>query len=509
MRAKLLILALYIFAVIPAMADVEINEANFPDERFRNWVLSQSYGQDGVLTEAEIKSISNLTIPVKSNIQSLKGIEYFVALNFLGCDFNQLTSLDVSQNKELIYLFCTNNQLETLDLSKNTKLRSLTCYCNNIKSEGMDGLVASLPANSDGSGLMRVVWSQGEHNAMTTTQVAAAKAKGWTPQYYDGSTWLDYEGNVEHRIEINETNFPDKMFRSFLLSQAYGQDGYLSDSEIQEVKSMDVNVKEIQSLKGIEFFTALTELECGWNNLTSLDLSQNPHLIVVQCNWCKSLKSLDVSKNTALKELYCSINELTTLDISNNSELSILFCLDNQLTSLDVSKNTALKSLSCCWNLLKELDLSHNVLLQDLSCHSNQLTSLVLPKNSIDLTQLECYGNQIKGESMDALVESLPNTTNGVMEVVHNELEQVNELEQNVMTTTQVTAAKAKGWMPMYFNNGDWQPYDGSEPSGIEHIAADMNAEKALWYDLTGRVIKGKPTQRGVYIHNRRKTVVK
>lgn len=508
MRAKLLILALYIFAVIPAMADVEINEANFPDEKFRNWVLSQSYGQDGVLTETEIKSISNLTIPVKSNIQSLKGIEYFVALNFLGCDFNQLTSLDVSQNKELMYLFCTNNQLETLDLSKNTKLRSLTCYCNNIKSEGMDALVASLPANSDGSGLMRVVWSQGEQNVMTTAQVATAKAKGWTPQYYDGSTWLDYEGVVENRIEINESNFPDPKFRSFLLSQPYGEDGYLSDSEILGVKSIDVNVKEIQSLQGIEYFTALTQLECGWNNLTSLDLSQNLALTELFCSW-NQLTELNVSKNTALEEIICNVNELTALDVSNNTELLLLACQFNNLTSLDVTNNTALTTLYCDGNMFKVLDLSKNTLLKSLGCSRNELTELDVSKN-IELTQLGCSGNQIKGESMDALIESLPYTTDGVMEVINNDLEQVNEFaEQNVMTTSQVAAAKAKGWTPMYFHDGNWHPYDGSDPSGIEDITADKNTLNSKWYDLGGRVIEGKPAQRGVYIKNGRKMVVK
>ena len=35
-------------------ADVEINEKNFPDNSFRNWILSQPYGKDGVLTDKEI-----------------------------------------------------------------------------------------------------------------------------------------------------------------------------------------------------------------------------------------------------------------------------------------------------------------------------------------------------------------------------------------------------------------------------------------------------------------------
>ena len=45
---KTLLLATFAMMLpLVASADVEINETTFPDEGFRNWVLRQSYGQDG------------------------------------------------------------------------------------------------------------------------------------------------------------------------------------------------------------------------------------------------------------------------------------------------------------------------------------------------------------------------------------------------------------------------------------------------------------------------------
>jgi hypothetical protein len=38
----------------PVATGITINETNFPDENFRNWILSQEYGKDGVLTDDEI-----------------------------------------------------------------------------------------------------------------------------------------------------------------------------------------------------------------------------------------------------------------------------------------------------------------------------------------------------------------------------------------------------------------------------------------------------------------------
>ncbi|MCD8154577.1 MAG: hypothetical protein LUF78_07835, partial [Clostridiales bacterium] len=56
---------------------------------------------------------------------------------------------------------------------------------------------------------------------------------------------------------------------------------------------------------------------------------------------------LDVSSNTALKQLYCQNNSLTSLDISHNPELTYLDCTDNQITTLDIRANTKLKNYSC------------------------------------------------------------------------------------------------------------------------------------------------------------------
>ena len=63
----------------------------------------------------------------------------------------------------------------------------------------------------------------------------------------------------------------------------------------------------ISNLNGIEAFTALTGLDCGDNQLTSLDVSKNTALTELNCSFMQ-LTSLDVSKNTALTYLMCSGN---------------------------------------------------------------------------------------------------------------------------------------------------------------------------------------------------------
>jgi Leucine-rich repeat (LRR) protein len=129
-------------------------------------------------------------------------------------------------------------------------------------------------------------------------------------------------------IPINENTFPDANFRSYVSSKDTNGDGYLSNSEIAAVETISIYNKSIASLEGIEFFTALTYLNCSNNQLTSLDLSQN----------------------TALSNLDCSRNQLTSLDVSQNTALTTLYCQRNQLTSLDVSHQPSLQNLSCFLN---------------------------------------------------------------------------------------------------------------------------------------------------------------
>ena len=128
-------------------------------------------------------------------------------------------------------------------------------------------------------------------------------------------------------IAINETNFPDDVFRAWVAENCDkaddngDKDGYLDDEEIAAQVIIGINNKNIEDLKGIEYFTAATMLMCDGNKL----------------------QTLDVSKNTKLTQLICYGNKLTSLNVSKNTALTSLHCTDNQLTSLNVSNNTSLK----------------------------------------------------------------------------------------------------------------------------------------------------------------------
>ena len=108
-------------------------------------------------------------------------------------------------------------------------------------------------------------------------------------------------------------SIPDSIFKAYLIGNTFintNGDGEIQVSEATTFTgTINVFKHGISDLTGIEAFTALTELDCHYNTLTSLD----------------------VSKNTALTFLGCANNSLISLDISNNPVLEELICQNNNL----------------------------------------------------------------------------------------------------------------------------------------------------------------------------------
>lgn len=282
-------------AYIGFIEPVAINATNFPDEKFRNYLLAQSYGKDAVLTEDEMLTITELDVS-KKGISKLIGIEHFTALKYLYCSSNSLTSLDVSKNTTLIVLLCSNNRLESLDVTKNTELRNLhcfgnsltsldvskntalkelfcsrnslksldvskntaltnlSCYGNQISGDGMTQLLNSLPPRTTGNYGELFVCS--DHlfpdNVITVAQVKIATRKGWkvakgiviagdNKRYYAGL------GDVNGDIKIDQTDL-DTIVKIIMGQVELGYAGDLNNDGKTDAADIVVMVNILKSL---------------------------------------------------------------------------------------------------------------------------------------------------------------------------------------------------------------------------------------------------------------------
>ena len=415
------------------------------------------------LKSLDVRDISGLTaLCCGINQLSSLDVNRNTALTDLRCSKNKLSSLDVSSNTALTQLWCEDNKITSLDVSGHNALEDMVCYDNQLESLNVSGCGAleklDISKNQltslDLSGCTSITWFACDNQKFYIDKVNISyplsslpagfdykKAGGWTGAEYDAdtnslknftSTAVTYVydcGNgkamnvtlslgsylSQGDAEINEENFPDSVFRQYVyVNFDTDHDYIMTKNELAAVSEIDVSDKGISDLKGIEYFTALTYLDCGNNKLESLDVSRCTALTQLWCgdNKLKALNvsgstgleilscggnqltELDLGSNTALGSLSCNNNKLTVLDVSNNADLSSLNCDDNQLVSLNVSRNTALLSLSCANNGLTALNASGNTLLKDLNCANNRLASLDVSGNTA-LTGLTCSDNQI------------------------------------------------------------------------------------------------------------------
>ena len=366
-----------VFSLLPFTASAAgsatmIDEKNFPDPVFREYV--RKVAGSSVLTDTIVRQIEALDVS-KDNIKkvlgdrdpitNLKGIRHLKYVRDLNCRYQKLTTLDLELNMRverldcygnqltdlllrptgtsLKYLDCGVNQLNALDLSKSSELTEL--YCRNSKLTALD-----LSANKK---LQKIVAAS---NKLTTLDVRNL------PEL----TYLDLQANFD-------------------------------------LKSIDVSKNP-----KLEF------LNVAQTGLTSLNVKNNRKLVDLKV-YCNQLTALDVSSNYMLKELYCFENQLTALDLSSNvaleclsvsenpiaelnlhplSNLKTLYCQKMQLKKLDVGRCTELQLLHCYDNQIETLDLRSNKKLQALKCQNNRLSWLNLSSNTaLDPTKVDCSGN--------------------------------------------------------------------------------------------------------------------
>ena len=467
---------------------IKVDETTFPDANFRRWLHDMSYGRDYRLTEEEIAGVESITMK-NYGIKDLKGIEYFTALKSLNCSKNKIIELDLSGCPGLETVNCASNYLASLNVSKNALLTSLDCSRNSPLTE----------------------LDVSQNTALTSLECSYCALTMLDVSQNTALTSLSCNGNKMTMLDVSQnTN---------LTSLDCGSNKSLTMLDVSQnaaLKSLNCewgNLSELYLPKG----TALTSLSCHYNKLTTLDVSGLSALPSLDCS-NNALTSIDVSGCTALKSLNCSMNNMTVLNIIGNPALTSLNCSGNKLTSLDMSGWTALTSLNCSNNQLTSLNVSNNTALTTLQCGGNKLTSLGLSNNTA-LYKLECYNNQltrldvsectnlhvlycqrnqIKDAAMDVLVESLPTLTGDLFVI---STEETWPTEQNVITTTQVAAANAKGWRTYSYeytwdeyNSYIWEKYAGSKPKQVVIFTAgqmatiilptEPDAEKGWYYRL-------------------------
>lgn len=275
--------------------DIAINEENFPDKNFRDYVAGEwDKNQDNRFSPSEIVNAKWISCDNKE-ISNLKGIEFFTNIWLLECYYNNLTTIDLSHNKNLSYINCHHNQLNELDVSGLPLLK--TFYCG--------------------------------HNALPSIDVSK------------NEKLEDFDCQDNHLDTLNVSQNKE------LVKLSCGTNN-LTELDVRENKKLKELSCYESKLSNLDLRnqTELEVLKCWKNPLSALNVSANTKLKKLFVNKT-NLTSLDATNNTALEEFNgkdCSYN----IAVEGDGK----FDLTTLPGHFDASKATAIRGGTINGNIL-------------------------------------------------------------------------------------------------------------------------------------------------------------
>ncbi|EAG9506039.1 TPA: class 1 internalin InlJ [Listeria monocytogenes] len=395
----------------------------FPDDNFASEVAAAFEMQaTDTISEEQLATLTSLDCH-NSSIADMTGIEKLTGLTKLICTYNNITTLDLSQNTNLTYLACDSNKLTNLDVTPLTKLTYLNCDTNKL-------------TKIDVSQNPLLTYLNCARNTLT-------------------------EIDVSHNTQLTELDchLNKKITKLDVTPQTQLT---TLDCSFNKITALDVSQNKL-----------LNRLNCDINNITKLDLNQNIQLTFLDCSSNK-LTEIDVTPLTQLTYFDCSVNPLTELDVSTLSKLTTLHCIQTDLLEIDLTHNTQLiyfQAEGC--RKIKELDVTHNTQLYLLDCQAAGITELDLsqnPKlvylylNNTELTKLDVSHNtKLKSLScVNAHIQDFSSV--GKIPVLNNNLDaegQTITMPKETLTNNSLTIAVSPDLLDQFGNPMNIEPGDG------------------------------------------------
>ncbi len=233
--------------------DEHCGETYIPDDNFEQALIDLGYDDviDDYIITSNINSITSLNVSNK-NIANLTGIEDFVALTSLNCNYNSLTSLDIAANTALSTLRCSNNDLTDLDITNNTSLTFLDFSSNSIDEIDIS-INTALYGLKCSSNLLTTI-------DMSTNINLTMISAGFNPlSNFDISTNINLEQLYCNNLNLSSLDISNNLDLEWLRCQ----NNNLTDLDLSD-------------------FENLTILDCSNNNLTNLNIQNGNNTAIIE-----------------------------------------------------------------------------------------------------------------------------------------------------------------------------------------------------------------------------------
>ena len=364
------------------------------------------------------------------NISSLKGIEAFKNLKYLGASGSDarsggLENEDLSMNEELIAVAVHDNKLHSLVLPKGKNLQNLVAFGNKIASLDLSSCEQlemisiggneclsslSLPAKAD-----RLTALHLNDNSLSQVDLSAYGGLEVFLSYGNPLRSLDVRNNpalkelrcTDERLEVlfvkegqtiegvtnnrsedyihpntiiytgepstyqgKPVNIPDAVLKAWLIEH-YDKngDGEIGVQEALEIDAIDMVSVQVETLEGIQYFPNLKVLRVSGNESFNTELRGK-------------ITEVDLTGNPDLERIELNIQSLQAIDLSKTPKLRVLNIWGNHIQHLDLSVTPLLEGADIASNGMSDINLTG----------LNKVGSMYLYGNafeSVDLSSLE------------------------------------------------------------------------------------------------------------------------
>ena len=282
-------------------------------------------------------------------------------------------------------------------------------------------------------------------------------------------------GSPDSAYNENLTYVPEDRFEQYLIDQRWDDvlDDYFVTANVINVTGINLEATDnwveggeidfhdfdtrfsdrITDLSGIEAFVSLENITLRGNKIDSINLTKNTNLKNFYANF-NEFKGVNTDKNLKLKnfsiddnmpdwsegcgEITQASDSATQLSFLNNPELEMLSVPTVGLTSIDLSKNPKITFLDIIENYLTSIDLSNQTELKEIRIQFNKLKSIDVTKNT-KLEILMLLMNDLEG-NLDV------STLNNLIELHLTGNENLSCIQVNQQQLDKLNAGELQGW---------------------------------------------------------------
>lgn len=430
-------------------------EYGFTDPKFYSAVVSSYNNDSSYCTAIKEDELASITSVGGSNfdIYDVNGIQYLKGITQVAFSGNNISSIDLSENKNLVRIVLPYNKLSSIDLSENKNLKEIDLRSNKLSS-------IDLSENKN----LEFLWLYDNNlneidlsNNHNISNLHLGMNSNLKKVDLSGNTALD-------RIDIN-TFKENKNLEYLNLNGMTALSNIFLEEDNHNLSSIDLSTN-----------SALTSITISSNKILNVDLSNNKELTSI--NIGKNINFSDLRNNPKLKNIRFDGADVENLDLSNNDVIQMFYATNSKVGNVNLSNNANLNVFTVINNsIVDDVNLSGLTSLENIRIIDSTIDKLNLSGSSSLKSFHKTSGNfrlgevDFSGTSFDQiLLDGI-----GLRKIDLSNNEKLFRVSLNNNELTEIKIENIPNLQSLLFNDNNVNNIDVRENRKLEYLGAKNN----------------------------------